>query len=114
MAKTRMPRDDNSQSIPVLRFREGGSQTVSLSDAAVRSSALSSGTRVITVTCTVASFFRTGGSDVTASTSDHYIPAGIPFDMALGSDMSDTDAYHAYISIITSGATGTAYISERE
>lgn len=114
MAKTRMPRDDNSQSIPVLRFREGGSQTVSLSDAAVRSNALSSGTRVITVTCTVAAFFRTGGSDVTATTSDHHIPAGIPFDMALGSDMSDTDAYHSYISIITSGATGTAYISERE
>jgi len=114
MAKTRMPRDDNSQSIPVLRFRTGGAQTLSLSDTAARSSAFSSGTRVITVTCSVASFFRTGGSDVTATTSDHYIPAGIPFDMALGSDMSDTDAYHSYISIITSGATGTAYISERE
>ena len=114
MAKTRMPRDDNSQSIPVLRFRTGGAQVISLSDTAARSSAFSGGTRVITLTTTVAAFFESGDSSVTATTSSNYIPAGIPFDMALGADLSDTDGYHTHISIILSSGTGTAYISERE
>jgi hypothetical protein len=114
MAKTRMPRDDNSQSIPVLRFRTGGAQQLSTSAVATRSSAFSGGTRVITLVCTVASFFESGGSSVTATTSSHYIPAGVPFDMALGSDMSDTDGYHTHISVILASGTGTAYISERE
>ena len=35
MAKTRMPRDDNSQSIPVLRFRTGGAQQLSTSAVAI-------------------------------------------------------------------------------
>jgi hypothetical protein len=114
MAKTRMPRDDNSQSIPVLRFRTGGAQQISTSTVAARSSAFSSGTRVVTLVCTVASFFESGGSSVTATTSSHYVPAGIPIDMALGSDMSDTDGYHTHISVILSDGTGVAYISERE
>jgi hypothetical protein len=62
----------------------------------------------------VASFFESGGSSVTATTSSHYVPAGIPIDMALGSDMSDTDGYHTHISVILSDGTGVAYISERE
>ena len=114
MAKTRMPRDDNSQSIPVLRFRTGGAQVISLSDTAARSSAFSGGTRVITLTTTVAAFFESGDSSVTATTSSNYIPAGIPFDMALGADLSDTDGYHTHISIILASGSGTAYISERE
>lgn len=114
MAKTRMPRDDNSQSIPVLRFRAGGSQQISLSTSAARSSEFSSGTRVITLICSVAAFFESGGSSVTATTSSHYIPAGIPIDMALGADLSDTDGYHTHISVVLSDGTGTAYISERE
>jgi len=114
MAKTRMPRDDNSQSIPVLRFRTGGAQQLNTSAVATRSSAFSGGTRVITLVCTVASFFESGGSDVVATTSSHYIPAGVPFDMALGSDMSDTDGYHTHISVILSEGNGIAYISERE
>ena len=114
MAKTRMPRDDNSQSIPVLRFRTGGAQALSISDTAARSNAFSGGTRVITLTTTVAAHFETGGSSVTATTSSNYIPAGIPFDMALGADLSDTDGYHTHISIILASGSGTAYISERE
>lgn len=115
MAKTRMPRDDNSQSIPVLRFRTGGAQHLTISSGApTRSSAFPAGTRVITVICTVDAHFETGGSSVDASTSSHYIPAGVPFDMALGSDLSTIDSYHNYISVIAVTGSGIAHISERE
>lgn len=114
MAKTRMPRDDNSQTIPVLRFRTGGAQQVAISDSAAASISFPSGTRIITLICSVASYFETGDSGVSATTTSHYIPAGLPFDMALGSDLSDVDGYHQYISIRAVSGTGTAYVSERE
>jgi hypothetical protein len=114
MGKTRLPRDDNNHAIPVLRFRTGGAQQLSISaDSAVRAS-VPLGTRVISVTCSVNAHFETGDENVTATSSSHYIPAGFPFDMALGSDLSDIDGYHSYISVISHSDAGTVYISERE
>ena len=115
MAKTRMPRDDNSQSIPVLRFRTGGAQHLNISSgAATLSAQFPAGTRVITLICTVDSYFDTGGSSVSASSGSHFIPAGVPFDMALGSDLSTIDSYHTHISVIATSGSGVAHISERE
>jgi hypothetical protein len=114
MAKTRMPRDDNSQSIPVLRFRTGGAQQSSIDSSTPVSVSLPGGTRVITLLCSVNAYFETGLAGVSATTSSHYIPAGLPFDMALGSDLSDTDGYHTTVSILAVSTSGTAYISERE
>lgn len=114
MGKTRMPRDDNSQSIPVLRFRTGGAQKVSINSSSASSISIPAGTRVITLICSVNAYFETGLEGVVATSSSHYIPAGLPFDMALGSDLSDTDGYHSNISIIADSTSGVAFISERE
>lgn len=116
MAKTRMPRDDNSQSIPVLRFRTGGGQQMGINpSSSALSTQLPEGTRVITLLCSVNSYFETGDDSIHAnSVSSHYIPAGIPYDIALGTDLSDTTNYHRYVSVLTTGDSGTAYISERE
>ena len=115
MAKTRMPRDDNSQSIPVLRFRTGGAQQFAINSSnAVSSASIPSGTRIVTLICSVNSYFESGGENVTATANSHFIPAGLPYDMALGSDLSDTDGYHNTISVIAVSTSGIAYISERE
>lgn len=114
MAKTRMPRDDNSQAIPVLRFRTGGAQQVAINSGTPASLSLPNGTRIITLICSVNAYFETGTEGVIATSSSHFIPAGLPFDMALGSDLSDTDGYHNTVSILSVSTSGTAYISERE
>ena len=115
MAKTRMPRDDNNHSIPVLRFRTGGAQQFAINSSnAVSSASIAEGTRIVTLICSVNSYFESGGENVTATANSHFIPAGLPYDMALGSDLSDTDGYHRYLSVITVGSSGIAYISERE
>jgi len=114
MGKTRMPRDDNNHSIPVLRFRTGGAQQASISSGGASSFSIPSGTRVITLICSVNAYFESGLDGVVATSASHYIPAGVPFDMALWSDLSDTDGYHTTISILAVSTTGTAYISERE
>lgn len=114
MAKTRMPRDDNSQSIPVLRFRTGGAQQLSINSLSAVRAEFPAGTRVVTLICSVNSYFESGGDAVEASSASHFIPAGLPFDMALGSDLSDIDGYHRYLSVISVSGAGVAYISERE
>jgi hypothetical protein len=115
MAKTRMPRDDNSQSIPVLRFREGGAQRLtSLTSGNFQRIEISGGVKVITVTSNQPIFFSTGDSDVIASSSSHYLAANIPYDIALGSDMSSTTSYHTHFAAIAASSTATVYISERE
>jgi hypothetical protein len=114
MGKTRLPRDDNNQSIPVLRFRTGGAQQASISSGGASSFSVPLGTRVVTLICSVNAYFESGIEGVTATSASHYIPAGLPFDMALGSDLSDIDGYHNIISVIAVSTSGTAYISERE
>jgi len=114
MGKTRMPRDDNNHSIPVLRFRTGGAQQLSISSNSASRAELPGGTRVISVISSVNAHFETGDVNVTATSTSHYLPSGVPFDMALGSDLSDTDGYHRYISVIAHSDSGTVYISERE
>lgn len=114
MVKTVMPRDDNSLPIPVLRFREGGAHSATITSSAHERIALGSGVRVITVSATYPIFFETGDSDVEATSSSHYLTAGIPYDMALGSGLSGTQGYHTHISILAVSTTSKVYISERE
>jgi hypothetical protein len=110
MTKARMPRDDNSQPIPVLRYKTGGCQRVAIDSTSTRTSI---GGRVITLVCTVDSQFETGKESVEALATSHFAPANFPIDIAIGSDLSDRDDYHTHIAI-RCDSTGFAYISERE
>jgi hypothetical protein len=114
MAKTRMPRDDNSQSIPVLRFRTGGAHHFNIDSSSANFLEVPLGTRVITLCCSVDAYFETGLSGVVASSGSHFIPAGVPFDMSLGTDMSNTGDYHTFVSVIAVSTSGVAHVSERE
>ena len=116
MATAKQPRDAAGAAIPVLRFRSGSAQKLTsvTSSTAQRSSAFSTGAQVITVTATEPMYFATGDSSVTATSSSHYVPSGVPLDMALGTDVSSTIDYHTHISVIAVNTTGTVYISERE
>ena len=116
MATAKQPRDAAGAAIPVLRFRSGSAQKLTsvTSSTAQRSSAFSTGAQVITVTATEPMYFATGDSSVTATSDSHYVPSGVPLDMALGTDVSSTIDYHTHISVIAVKTTGTVYISERE
>jgi hypothetical protein len=59
MARTRLPRDDNNHAIPVLRFRTGSAQNFSTNASnAVSSASIAEGTRVVTLICSVNSYFE--------------------------------------------------------
>lgn len=109
---TLMPTDDNNNPIPALRLKDGGSYAIAATATAARNAtAFAADTQVISICPTVAVFVKCGASTVTATTSDHYIPAGLYYDIAIGGDgQKQTN----YISVLRAENTdGIVYISEK-
>lgn len=110
---TILPKDLNDNTIPALRLKDGAAHSVSVSDtAATNASAFDSTTRVVSLYATTDIYIKFGVSDtVTATSSDHFFPAGVYYDIAIGG--SDNIAQYTHISAIRSDADGTLYISEK-
>lgn len=108
---TLLPTDTNNNPIPVLRPRPGYAQSVAVTATSARNAtAFDAITRVIGIYSTVPIFVRLGNSSVTATTSDHYLPADTYMDISIAS--SSVQSY-AYIAAIRSSSDGTLYISEK-
>ncbi len=108
---TLLPTDTNNNPIPVLRPRPGFAQTVAVTAAAARNTnAFDTATRVIGVYATVPMFIRLGNNTVTATTSDHYLPADTYMDIAVAGSATQT---YGYIAAIRASSDGTLYISEK-
>ena len=112
---SKQPRDDGNVAIPVLGLRPGGGQAIATSTvAAARSAAIAGSVRVVTLYSTVDCFIETGDSSVEANTStSHFLPAQIPYDISLGSETIAADN-DRFISVITASVSGVLYVSERE
>lgn len=106
-----LPQDTNGNPIPTLRLKNGGAHKINTTGASTKNiSAFDADTDVIGLYATEDSFINIGTSAITASDSDHFLPAGTYFDLALGPN--DT-AQNAYLAVITAGGNGTLYISEK-
>lgn len=107
---TMMPTDANGNSIPCLGYRKNdGAHTIAINANSNRNTTpFNQSTRIVTVFATVNCFFELGNDTVTATTSRHFLPAGIMIDIDLGG--KDIDSYMA---VIRSATDGSLYISER-
>lgn len=111
MTMTLLPSDANGRAIPAMRLRPGAAQTISATSTSARNStAFNEETRVIGIYATVPVFVRLGDSTVTATSSDHYIPAETYFDIAVGGGIPDQYTHAAFI---RASSDGTVYISEK-
>jgi hypothetical protein len=110
---TLMPTDDNNNPIPALRLRSnGGAHSIpATANSGRNSTAFDSETQVISVFSTVAIFMRFGDSAVTANVTDHYFPAGLYYDIAIGGDGQKQFSHLAVIR--AEPADGVVYISEK-
>lgn len=109
---THLPKDQNDNVIPALALRPSGAHQISAAGTAARNStAFAATTRVVGLYATVPVYIATGGATVTATTSDHYFPAGIYYDIAIGGDVS---AHDTHLSALAVSDSGTLYISEKE
>jgi len=109
-----MPNDDQGQLIPVLGFKQGGAHSKTITSSAANATTVASGTKVITLVCDVAAFFNIGNSTVTVGTSDHFIPANVPYDISLGSSYTTVAGLDTTVNVVAVSTSGTSYISERE
>ena len=110
---TLLPQDLDNNPIPALRLKDNGAQSVAVSAVTAKNAtAFDAETRVISLYADVAVFVAFGDASVSASASDHYIPSGLYYDVAIGSSRVGHNPYIAALSV--DGSAGTLYISEKE
>ncbi len=109
---TLLPQDLNDNPIPAMRFKPSGAHSITVGATSARNSTAFDGeTRIISVYSDVAVYIAFGSAAVTASSSDHYFPAGTYYDIAIGGDHS---AHYTHMAVLQVSVAGTAYISEKE
>ncbi|MDH5722605.1 MAG: hypothetical protein OEY94_04700 [Alphaproteobacteria bacterium] len=110
---TFLPQDSNDNPIPALRLKSGGAHSISAAAASARNStAFAAETKIVSLYSDVAVYVRFGDSAVTAATTDHYFPAGLYYDIAIG---GENTAHYTHVAVLRAGVTdGTVYISEKE
>jgi hypothetical protein len=107
---TLMPTDDNNNPIPALRLTTA--HVISATATTARNAtSFAADTQIISICPTVPVFVKCGSSTVTATTADHYFPAGFYYDIAIG---GDGQKQTTHIAVLRAEATdGVVYISEK-
>jgi hypothetical protein len=107
---TFLPKDADDNVIPALRLKSG--QAVSVTASSARNgTAFSAETRVVSLYATGGVFVKFGDSSVTATTSDHYFPAGVYYDFAVGGGKT---GQYTHVAAIRASSDCALYISEKE
>lgn len=109
---TLLPLDSDNNPIPAMRLKSGGAHTISAGAASARNTtAFNAETKVVSVYADVPVYINFGGSTVTATTSDHYFPAGVYYDIAIGGGRT---GHYTHMAVLRVSADGTVRISEKE
>lgn len=109
---TLMPTDDNNNPIPALRLKSGGAHSIAATATSARNATgFANDTQIVSVYATVPVFVKCGDSTVSATSADHYFPAGLYYDIAVG---GDGQKQTTHVAVIRAESTdGTVYISEK-
>ena len=108
---TYLPLDERNNVIPALRMKGDKAHTISTSASSTRNStAFSEDTHVISIYATEDIYLRFGGDSVTATTSDHFFPAGLYYDVSLG---EEANGHATHLAVLRVATDGTVYISEK-
>ncbi len=109
---TILPKDAENLPLPALRLKDGGAHTINVSSSSARNSvAFSADTRVISLYATGPIHVKFGGSTVTAAASDHYFPAGVFYDVAIGGGKT---GHLTHVAALRADTDCILYISEKE
>lgn len=109
---TRLPLDTNNNPIPALRLKSGGAHTInSTASSARNTTAFGSDTRIVSLFTTQDVYLKFGDASVTAASTDHFFPAGIYYDFAIGGDGT---GHFTHLAVLRKNADGIVYISEKE
>lgn len=111
---TLLPKDADNNAIPALRLSDNGAHQITTTGTASRNAtAFAEDTKIISLYATTDVYIAFGDSAVTATTSDHFFPAGLYYDVAITAGNGKT-AHNAYVSALRVSSDGILYISEKE
>jgi hypothetical protein len=109
---TLLPHDSDSNVIPAMRLMPSGAHKISATSSSARNSTnFNSNTRVVSVYATEPVYMKFGDSSVSATSSDHYFPAGVYYDFAIGGDRT---GHYTRLAVLRVTNDGDVYISEKE
>ena len=110
---TLLPTDMDNNPIPAMRLRHGGAHTIAATTSAPATNAiaLNDDTRIISIYSEVPIFIALGDGSVTCTNADHYFPAGLYYDIAIGGDKT---GHASHIAVLAADINGNVYISEKE
>jgi len=107
---TSLPIDSQGNAIPALRPRPGHARELTITGTSTRNAtAFEADTQVISLYATADAKIALGNATITATSGDHFIPAGQYLYIAIGNKMR-TRASH--IAVIATDGDGTLHISE--
>jgi hypothetical protein len=111
---TLLPKDADNNVIPALRLADGGAHTLTVGAAPTRNNnAFKTETKIISLYATTPVYVKLGNANVTATTADHFFPAGVYYDIAITAGSGKT-AQDLYLSVLRVTDDGTLFISEKE
>lgn len=109
---TLLPTDADDNPIPAVRFKDGGAHAIATSASSARNStAFDAATRVISIYATEDVYLKFGGASVSATSSDHFFPKNVYYDVAIGGDRTHQFTHVAAVQV---SAGGTLYVSEKQ
>jgi hypothetical protein len=107
-----LPKDVYGHPVPAIRLRDGKAHMIEAGSTSESNQvAFDQETQIISIYANVPVFIRFGVSNtIEATDEDHYFPAGIYYDFAIG---GDDVAHMSYCAILAADAAGNVYISEK-
>lgn len=111
---TMLPVDSNDNAIPAVRLKPDGAHTIAVTTlaSAVNETAFDAATRIVSLYATGPVFVRFGGDDtVEAASGDHFFPAGVYYDFAVGGGRV---GHYTHVAALGVDADCTLYVSEKE
>lgn len=109
---TLLPQDMDNNPIPALGLKDGGAHSISVTATSARNStAFDADTQVISIYADVDIHVKLGDSSVTATTSDHFFPAGLYYDLSIGSERT---GHATHVAVIRTDTDGNVFISEKK
>ncbi|MBV6633653.1 MAG: hypothetical protein KI792_11560 [Alphaproteobacteria bacterium] len=107
---TSLPIDSQGNAIPALRPRPGAAHEIAVTSSSARNStAFAADTQVIGVFSSVPAKISLGDSSVSATSVDHFVPAGQYLFFSIG---MATRGQASHLAVIATDGDGTLYISE--
>ncbi|HOO82204.1 MAG TPA: hypothetical protein PK513_06855 [Alphaproteobacteria bacterium] len=108
---TILPKDADNIPLPALRLKDNAAHAINVTASSARNiNAFDTETKIVSLYATGPVYLKFGGASVTATTSDHYFPEGVYYDISIGDDKT---GHLSHVAAIRASSDCQLFISEK-